>query len=75
MDGLAKLPDAFAMDDSNAKNPPFPARLQVVRHELLDYPRGKSVQVQHAVDGQSDGLWGWRFILVLRHGSVTAWGI
>ena len=56
VDGAAQIADALAVNDPHLEDAALPARRQVVRHQVLDLARTERVQVQHAVNGQLDGL-------------------
>ena len=56
VDGTPQVADAFAMNDPHLEDAAFPARRQVVGHQVFDLARFERVQVQHAVNGQLDGL-------------------
>lgn len=56
VNGLAQLPDAFAVDDAHAQNPARPTRHQIFHHERLHFARLKRVQVKHAINRQLDGF-------------------
>ena len=62
VNGLAQLPDAFAVDDAHPQNPPHPALRQIIQHQRFHLARLKRVQVQHAINGQLD-----RFVV---HGEI-----
>jgi len=54
--GLTQLPDPFAMDNSDAENPPLAAGVKIVRNEFLYLARLKGVQVKNAVDRNLEWL-------------------
>ena len=56
MNGGAELADAFAVDDAEFENAAFAAHFDVIEDERFDVLRAKGVQVEHAVDGQFDGV-------------------
>lgn len=58
----AQLPDAFSVDDPHAQNPSRPTLREIFQHETLHFTRLKRVQVQHAVNGHSDGFFVHEFI-------------
>ena len=53
--GPAKVSNALAVNDSDAKYPAFETCLEVIRDEILDFLRPERVEVQHAIDRQIDG--------------------
>lgn len=52
VNGFAQLPDAFAVNDADPKNPARLAFRQIVQHQRLHLARLKGVQIQHAINRQ-----------------------
>ncbi len=56
MDGAPQVADAFAVNDSHLEDAAFPARCQVIQHQVFDLPWAECVQVQHAINRELDRL-------------------
>ena len=56
MHGPAQVADALSVDDPDLKDAAFPARGQVIRHEILYFTRSERVQIQCAINRKSDWL-------------------
>jgi hypothetical protein len=56
MDGLPQRSGAFSMNDAHFEDSLFPTSRQVIRHQLLHFPRAEGMQVQCAVNGQFNRL-------------------
>ena len=55
MHGPAKVADALAVNDSDAKYAAFETCLEIIRDEILDFLRLEGVEVQDAIDREIDG--------------------
>src|SRR5208282_4757914 len=56
VNGAPQVADAFAVNNAHLEDAALAAGRQVVRHQVLELTRAERVQVQHAVNGQLDGL-------------------
>jgi hypothetical protein len=52
----AQVPDAFAVDDSDAENPALTASGEVIRDQFLDFPGLESMQIQDSINGKLNGV-------------------
>jgi hypothetical protein len=75
VNGLSQLANAFSMDDPNPEDALRPTRLQVIRHEVFDHAGWKGVQIEHAVDRQSDGLRFRQAVLGFCHAAARCKGL
>ena len=66
MDGPTQVADAFAVNDADLQNTPFPARSQIIRHEVFYLAGLERVQVQHAVNRQRH-----RFVVSVHKATIT----
>jgi len=58
MDRPAQGACAFAVDDANSQDIPFPAGREIVNHQLFYLAGIKGMQIERAVDGKFNG-WGF----------------
>ena len=65
MNRLAQLTNPFPMNYSHLEDAPLPAFGQVIRDQVLDFPRPKRVEVQHAIYRNLD----WLFLVAHLRGS------
>ncbi|MDB6018159.1 MAG: hypothetical protein JWR19_2648 [Pedosphaera sp.] len=56
VDGAAEMADAFAVDDANLEDVFFLTGSEIIEDEVLHFAGLEAVQIQHAVDGEVDGV-------------------
>jgi hypothetical protein len=63
VDGVAKLADAFAVDDAEFENSAFLAKGNVIEQNVADVFGPERVQIEDAVNRQVDSWWRiWRLV-------------